>query len=250
MFLALPDEDAGDGRRQLDAAAAAIAVEGQIELDETVRVGRGADDLRQLAGQRGNADGAESGRGRADAGNARVQVEEGMTAPGVAIGARIARHLHRRLEPLLDEVLPELHPLDDQIAAAEFPPRLQQIEAEVDRRPLEVRRRQQLLEAAFGLVAGQGVGQQRQALAVLAELGVREVVGDQSAGFVPELRLHGRRGPRRLAAETLGQQRLAEPVLDLGRFLQGRNVEQIVQGRDPRGAVRRVAGRSTAAPSP
>ena len=58
---------------------------GEVHVNEAVGVGDAAGALRQVARLGRDEDGAESGRGGTDAGDAGVEVEERMAAPAVAI---------------------------------------------------------------------------------------------------------------------------------------------------------------------
>src|ERR1035437_10161094 len=172
----MPDKHAGDWEGKHHVPAATVAGKSKVERNEAVRVRRAADNFRQAAWFGRDADGAKAGRGGTNAGDAGVQVEQRMTAPRMTIRARIARLFDWRFESLFDQILPKVQPLKDEVAASEFLPGFQQVKTEVDGRALEVRRGQQLRKAAPGLVAGQCLGEQREALAMFAELGVRQVI--------------------------------------------------------------------------
>jgi len=64
-------------------------------------------------------------------------------------------------------------PVEDQIAMPEFLPSFHQIKAEINYRAFEIRGGQQLFKATPGLLARQRVCDEREALPVLTEFGMR-----------------------------------------------------------------------------
>ena len=113
---------------------------------------------------------------------------DGVRAPGVAVGPARLRGLQRRPEALRRQVEPELEPVENRIRPPHNAVRVEEVVREVDRRPGEIGGLEEPL-----LDPPQPLGldlraQYREALDVLREPCLLEVVREQAPPVVPERR--------------------------------------------------------------
>ena len=105
--------------------------------------------------------------------------------------------------------------------------RLEEVIGEVDARRAEIRRRDEPIEERLRVFAFKDVGEERQALRVLGEDGVRRVRGEEPALRVEKRRRDCGLQPRGLRAPVRGEVRIPHRILHLRCALQSGKIEEV-----------------------
>ena len=87
-------------------------------------------------------------------------MEQRVTSPGMAVAARGLRRFHRGFKTLLDQVFPEVHFFQDQVAPAVFLEYFQQVKGKIDRGPGQAFGIKQRFKTPSLFRLAKGVGQQ------------------------------------------------------------------------------------------
>src|SRR5215207_205002 len=208
-------QGASDTVGQADAAGQPAVLDTELDVDLAAWVDQRAGDFLQWPKQRCNRHLTETEGGRADAQERGEAVEERVRAPAVAVGAGGLGLLGGGRESLPREIEPELHALEQRIGPAEEAVGLEQVVAEVDRCAGQPRIAEQPVGNRLAPCIVDHAAEQGEALRMLGEVPMAEIVGEQAPLLVPELPSHLRGEPVTLAREVAGELRLADPLLQL-----------------------------------
>ena len=162
----------------------------------------------------------------------------------MAVAARIrAGHLQHRGQVPVKTVLPEAEAAEEEVGAPELEVGREEVVPEIDRAPGQAGRLDQRLEAPLRLFARHHVGEQRQALGMLAERRLRRIRREQGAVFAPELALDRGGQARGAHPPVVGERRVADSRLGFGRRPHRMQVLEVDLGvRTVAVGVRRHAG--------